>query len=84
MSETELRHQISALTSALEGRALDQALQDWLNREHGSGSDTYRQLEQSCRKGVEEGWLCQHQAGGIRYGRCNRCRGLFRTGACQE
>jgi hypothetical protein len=69
MPSTQLRRQIAELTGHLAGRTLDQDLQDWLNREHGLDSDTYRQLEQSCRQGVAEGWLCEHEAGGIRYGR---------------
>lgn len=69
MPSSRLRRQISELTEQLAGRALDQELQDWLNSEHGVGSDTYRRLEQSCRQGVAEGWLCDREAGGIRYGR---------------
>ena len=69
MSSDELRRQIVELTDQIAGRALDQALQDWLNREHGADSETYRELQARCRQGVQEGWLCQHQAGGIRYGR---------------
>jgi len=69
MPSTELRRQIAELTAQLAGRTLDQDLQAWLNQEHGVDSDSYRQLEQSCREGVAEGWLCQHEAGGIRYGR---------------
>ncbi len=69
MSSTELRQQIVELTGRIAGRALDQSLQDWLNREHGVDSETYSRLQASCRQGVDEGWLCQHEAGGIRYGR---------------
>jgi len=69
MPSTQFRRQIVDLTEQLAGRALDQDLQDWLNRDHGVDSDSYRQLEQSCRQGVAEGWLCEHEAGGIRYGR---------------
>jgi hypothetical protein len=69
ISSSELHRRISALTSQLSGKVLDQKLQDWLNLEHGVDSATWRELEQSCRQGVAEGWLCQHEAGGIRYGR---------------
>lgn len=69
MPSTQFRRQIAELTGQFAGRALDQDLQDWLNREHGVGSDTYLQLEKSCRQGVAEGWLCEREAGGIRYGR---------------
>lgn len=63
------RGQISRLTAKLAGRALDPDLQTWLNREHGPSSETYRELEQACREGVDAGWMCAHEAGGIRYGR---------------
>jgi hypothetical protein len=69
MPGTQFRQQIVALTSQLAGKALDQDLQTWLNAAHGVNSPTYRQLEQSCRQGVAEGWLCEREAGGIRYGR---------------
>jgi hypothetical protein len=63
------RAQIAALTAQLAGRALDASLDDWLNREHGPASATYRQLEAACRAGVAAGWLCEREGGGIRYGR---------------
>ena len=69
MPSTQFRQQIVALTSHLAGKALDQDLQTWLNATHGVNSPTYLQLEQSCRQGVAEGWLCEREAGDIRYGR---------------
>jgi hypothetical protein len=69
MSPNEFRSQIAALTLQLEGRPLDAELDAWLNREHGAGSATYGALAESCRIGVAEGWLCNREGGGIRYGR---------------
>jgi hypothetical protein len=69
MSVDHFRQQVSALTSLLQGRALDDSLQTWLNTQHGVGSSTYQSLEKSCQQGVAEGWLCEREAGGIRYGR---------------
>ena len=69
MSSTSLKRLISDLASELAGRELNRDMQDWLNTAHGVDSDTYRKLEETCREGVKEGWLCQHEAGGIRYGR---------------
>ena len=69
MPDTQLRQYITELTSQLAGKALNEDLQTWLNDTHGVESSTYLQLEQSCRQGVEEGWLCQREAGGIRFGR---------------
>jgi len=64
-----LRAQVAALTAQLQGRALDAALDDWLNREHGSGSTTFAALKSACLDGVAQGWLCNREGGGIRYGR---------------
>ena len=69
MSEAEFRQQMIDLTARIGDRALDANLQDWLNRELGAESAEFQRLQQSCREGVAEGWLCQREAGGIRYGR---------------
>ncbi len=69
MTQAAMRDQLVALTLQLAQRPLDAALDDWLNREHGPGSTTYQALRQSCERGVAEGWLCQREGGGIRYGR---------------
>ena len=69
MSEAQFREQLVELTGQIAERSLDQDLQDWLNQQHGTDSETYRDLQASCLQGVEEGWLCQHEAGGIRFGR---------------
>jgi hypothetical protein len=63
------RAQIAALTQQLEGRALDTALDTWLNTEHGAGSASYAALMASCQAGVAAGWLCNREGGGLRYGR---------------
>lgn len=69
MTPAALHQQIADLTRQLAGRALDANLADWLNHEHGAGSDTYRALKASCVAGAADGWLCNREGGGIRYGR---------------
>jgi hypothetical protein len=73
MTPTEFHAQIAQITAeitaALAGRPLDADLDDWLNREHGPGSATYDGLKQACEIGVRDGWLCNREGGGIRYGR---------------
>ena len=68
-SQTRFRQQLQDLTAAIAGRPLDAALDSWLNTEHGPASSSYQALQQSCVTGVAEGWLCNREAGGIRYGR---------------
>jgi hypothetical protein len=69
MSAIEFKEQLAKLTAQIAGKPLDEALDNWLNKEHGVGSSTYAQLKTSCEAGVSEGWLCDREGGGIRYGR---------------
>lgn len=65
----EFQAQIARLTAKIAGRALDSDLDAWLNREHGAGNATYKDLKAACEAGVAEGWLANREGGGIRYGR---------------
>jgi hypothetical protein len=63
------RAQVAAITAQIADRPLDDALDAWLNREHGPASTSFAALKASCLQGVADGWLCQREGGGIRYGR---------------
>ena len=65
----DFRGLVADLTGRIACRPLDEALERWLNVEHGPGSPTYESLKQACIDGVAQGWMCEREAGGIRYGR---------------
>jgi hypothetical protein len=69
MSPQHLKEQLLALTAQLAGQTLDAGLQTWLNTEYGPTSEGYRALRAACLAGVAEGWLCEREGGGLRYGR---------------
>jgi hypothetical protein len=70
MSSKEAFHQLIAnLTAEIAGRPLDAGLEAWLNTHHGAGSASFERLRAACIGGVAEGWLCEREGGGIRYGR---------------
>ena len=69
MTPAEFRQEIAQLTAQFSGRALDADLDAWLNAQHGASSPTYARLKNACESGVAAGWLCDREAGGIRYGR---------------
>ena len=69
MTPSDFRRQIAELTAEIGRRPLDSALDTWLNTHHGAGSATYAALKAACETGVAEGWLCDREGGGIRYGR---------------
>ncbi|MFK4444034.1 hypothetical protein ABH944_004641 [Caballeronia udeis] len=69
MSPIEFKGLVARVTGAIASRPLDANLQAWLNTEYAAGSEGYTGLADACRAGVEEGWLADREAGGIRYGR---------------
>ena len=69
MSKHEFHQQLVELTARIAGRPLDLALDQWLNAHHGPGSQSFERLKASCLEGVRDGWLCEREGGGIRYGR---------------
>jgi hypothetical protein len=69
VSQTAFRDLIANLSQHIAGRPLDSALDTWLNTEHGAHSATYQHLKAACIAGVAEGWLCNREGGGIKYGR---------------
>lgn len=69
MTPDTFRQQLAALTARIADRPLDAALDAWLNAECGPDSAVFRELQASCQAGVAEGWLCNREGGGIRYGR---------------
>lgn len=69
MPQAAFRQLIASLTGQIAGRRLDADLDAWLNAVYGPGSATYDGLKAACQQGVAEGWLCNREGGGIRYGR---------------
>jgi hypothetical protein len=69
VSQTAFRDLIANISQQIAGRPLDSTLGTWLNTEHGVDSTTYQNLKAACVTGVAEGWLCNREGGGIKYGR---------------
>ncbi|WP_434643403.1 DUF4863 family protein [Achromobacter piechaudii] len=56
-------------TRLVANQPLDDGLQATLNREAGHGSALYERIFAACKQGVADGWMCNREGGGIRYGR---------------
>jgi len=63
------RHLVAVVTGTIADRPLDASLDASLNAQFGPGSATYEALRTACLEGIRDGWMCQREAGGIRYGR---------------
>jgi len=60
---------VATITTRVAGRALDGSLQNFLNENFPPGGEAFDDLAELCRQGVDEGWLCNREQGGIKFGR---------------
>jgi Domain of unknown function (DUF4863) len=60
---------IAEVTAAIAGRPLDRTLAEDLNKRFPAEGETFKALTRACEAGIAEGWLCENEHGGIKYGR---------------
>jgi hypothetical protein len=60
---------IHTVTREIAARPLDSSLQAELQRLFPYEGEVCQGIFQACKQGIEEGWMCKHEHGGIRYGR---------------
>lgn len=69
MSKERFETLIADVTANISGRALDPELQAHLMSRYPPDGDEFKALAGACRAGIEEGWLCNREHGGIKFGR---------------
>lgn len=69
MDPDSFRAMIGRITADIQGRAIDESLMAELNEQYPAGGGAVAAIEAACQQGIAEGWMCKHEAGGIRYGR---------------
>lgn len=72
MTQEEFQERIARITSAIAGKPLDGALQTELNARFPAGGTDYQAIIDACRDAIAAGWMCEREAGAIRYGRVIR------------
>lgn len=60
---------IAAVTGEIAGRPLDAALDAELNRRFPPDGEKFRAIRAACEAAIAAGWMCNREAGGIKYGR---------------
>ncbi|OIR07091.1 hypothetical protein GALL_106780 [mine drainage metagenome] len=60
---------ISQVTRKIAGRPLDAALAGFLEAEFPASGAIFQDIFEACQAGIEAGWMCAREAGGIKYGR---------------
>jgi hypothetical protein len=60
---------VVTITTRIAGQPLDDGMQAFLNENFPPGGEAFDDLAELCRQGIEEGWLCDREQGGIKFGR---------------
>lgn len=60
---------MSEVTQKISGKPLNKDLQDFLNEEIPADGELFKYIESACHQAVADGWMCDRELGGIRFGR---------------
>jgi Domain of unknown function (DUF4863) len=60
---------IASITSRIQGKPLNKELEAELDQTFPPEGEVFQSVFEACRQGVAEGWMCDREAGGIKYGR---------------
>lgn len=69
MSRSEFKALIKDIADAIASRPLDGALETFLAQSFPGDGTHFRAVEAMIVQAVDEGWMCEREHGGIRYGR---------------
>jgi hypothetical protein len=68
-SQEDFSAAVTTITDRIAGKNIDGELQSFLNENFPPGGEAFDDLAELCRRGIDEGWLCASERGGIRFGR---------------
>lgn len=69
MSPEAFRALIAPIAGFVRGKSLDAKLQTDLNETYPPGEAAFQDVFRACREAVAAGWMCNREAGGIKFGR---------------
>ena len=69
MSKSAFQALVAQVTSAIAGKPVDADLRDYLQATFPSDGPLFRGVEAACHQAIAEGWMCEREHGGIKYGR---------------
>lgn len=69
MTKDEFQTLIGQVTQLSKGRPLDAALAADLNAKFPAAGPVFQSIRAACDAGVAEGWMCEREQGGIKFGR---------------
>jgi hypothetical protein len=69
MSKAEFEQTMGEIAAAIGDRAVDGQLAAFLNKTFAADGEVFSRVEALCAEGEKEGWICEREMGGIRFGR---------------
>jgi len=69
MQIDEFQELVKVVTDAIAGKPVDEVLADFLNETFPADGEAFKAIERACHTGAAEGWLCENEHGGIKFGR---------------
>lgn len=72
MSKESFETLVAEIARGIAGKSLDQALAAELNAKYPATSAAFKAIEAACREAIREGWMCNREAGGIKFGRVSK------------
>ncbi|EME68207.1 hypothetical protein H261_19641 [Paramagnetospirillum caucaseum] len=69
MSKTAFKALVAQVTSSIAGLPVDETLAGVLGARFPADGAVFKSIEAACHAGIAEGWMCENEHGGIRYGR---------------
>ena len=69
MTQEQFQSLIGEVTGAIAGRAVDGDLGAELERLFPADGETFKAIEAACYAAIDDGWMCDREHGGIRFGR---------------
>jgi len=60
---------VRQVTDFIGAQPLDKDLQQKLNQQFPYDGELCQSIVETCKKAAQDGWMCQYEGGGVRYGR---------------
>lgn len=69
MNKEAFEDMVGRIARAVAGKPLDKALEAELNAKFPQAGPDFKAVEAACHQAIKDGWMCNREAGGIKYGR---------------
>ena len=72
MSKEAFEALVAQVARAIAGKPLDKTLERELNAKFAPDHPLFKKIEGACHAAIRDGWMCNREAGGIKYGRVTK------------